>query len=105
MQPFTVSVLYYQTSSLHGSKMDENGVLDATVHCPNLLVSDFTTLLVENGGKWRFPAATAAETKRKDGSLGGAAIGWMVLYTMVEKKKHSYVLLISFSQSQSNFTT
>jgi len=76
-----------------------------TVYCPNLLLSDISTEAIKNGWKWRFPVATSSKTKRKDVSLGGAASGSIVLDAVLEKDKHSYVQVISFSLPQSDFFT
>jgi len=75
MQPFTIPIFWYSRSQLE---------------------------MLKWGQKGRFPAQASAKTTRKDALFGNAATWSIVLHTMIEKIKHSYFQLTSFSLSQSS---
>jgi len=88
-----------------GTMTEMNDTSHAAIHCLNLLLLDFTTLVVQIGRKWRFPRDRTAKTTMMLGSFEGSATGSIVLDAMVEKKKPLLDTIYCFSQSQSDFTT
>jgi len=98
-----------------GGAPTESIVLDAKIEQTNPLLdtilsfsrsqSDFTTSLLENRQKGRFAKPKSVQTRRKNSSFGSAASGLIVLNTIIETNKHSYVHFASFSLSQSDFTS
>jgi len=88
-----------------GTMTENNDTSHAAIHCLNLLLLNFTTLVVQIGQKCRFRRVRTAKTTTMLVSFEGPATGSIVLDTMAETNKPLLDTFHCFSQLQSNFTT
>jgi len=81
--------------------METNKPSLGNLYCPNLLLSNFTTFIGENGV---FDELGRPEIRSNDGLFGRAAYGSIVLDAMVEKNKPLLDTIPCSSRSLSDFT-